>query len=261
MERPILECIAISTTSDEIRSGKLNMLIDSLCEEQKNNLDLIVFVNNDSYNKQQLYKLYSSKFNKICIVNLNIHPNDDVYIRSKISENQNPTANPKYGLKSGPNIMFFNIIKYCQHYDTILLLEYDCICEKNFISKCIDYIDKAPNFLISGSIYLGSIKVNESIRNHLNGVAFYRTGSTEFQDIINQAEEHLLYQNRITPYYDVAYDVLIYTFIAKNYRNLIDYKYITNNLIVNYSLPNDRFISLTTIREVHSNCVIIHKKL
>ena len=259
MERPILECIVICTTSHEIRSGKLNMLIDSLCEEEKNNLDLIVFVNNDSYKKQQLYKLYSSKFNKIFIVNLNIHPNDDVYIRS--TSDKKIEALPKYGLKSGPNSMFFNIVRYCKHYDTILLLEYDCICEKNFILKCIDYIDKTPDFLISGSIYLGSVKIKKNIADHLNGVAFYRTGSPQFQNIINEVENFLIDENNKIEDYDVAYDVLIYSFMKKKYKNLINKNYITNNLIVNYSLPTDKDTSLTSIKEAHSECVIIHKKL
>jgi hypothetical protein len=255
--KPILESIVVTTTSEEITSGKLNRLIDSLCGEPRNSLDLIIFVNNNSYNKLKLNRIFYSKFNKVVIVNSNIHPIDDIYVRSI----KKMDYVPKYGLINGPNTMFFEIIKYCKHYDTIVLLEYDCIVEKYFSLKCKDYVNSNPPFLISGSKYLGSVSIDKNISDHLNGVAFYRTGSLEFQNIIEEFRVFLINKVKYSSLKYIAYDVGLCDFIKKRYHYLIDNNlYRTTDLIVNYSLENDRLTSIDYIKTKHTKCAIIHKK-
>jgi hypothetical protein len=257
--KPILECVVITTTSQEISTGKLNLLIDVLCEEPRNSLDLIIFVNNNFYDKLKINRIFSSNFNKVTIVNLNIHPSDDIYVRQITKKVEYV---PKYGLINGPNTMFFEIIKYCKHYDTIILLEYDCIVEKYFTLKCKDYVNSNPPFLISGSKYLGGVSLDKKINDHLNGVAFYRTGSQELQDIIEDFRIFLIYKVKHTLLNYIAYDVGLCDFIKKNYQYLIDNElYRTTDLIVNYSLESDKFTPINSIRIKHPNCAIIHKKL
>ena len=181
-----LDAIVFAITSVEITNNSFQRCCSRLKSDEYTGLDLVIFINNSNYPKGDLLFLNSMNFFRaIIIINLSIHPEEDIYI---IDPPQYAVP-PKYGFISGPNIMFFRIMSYCKKYNTVLLLESDTIIKPNAIKTSIDYV-KNTNFLISGSKYLGSINIdNEAVLNHINGVAFYRTGSDELQVLLNNIKK------------------------------------------------------------------------
>jgi hypothetical protein len=121
--------------------------------------------------------------------------------------------------------------------------------------------------LISGATYDGSHKIpvnHLSFYHHINGVAFYNTGSPYFTHLIDETD--LLIRRKALKGEITAYDVAIsQVFEEKKYDDYEYWKFIyrqitKNTLIVNYSLPLDKDTPLKDILFRFPGAVIIHKK-
>jgi hypothetical protein len=259
-----LDAICIATTSAEIDSGHLERLFHQLNDNHYSNIPLLIFTNNSNYgaNITLLNNKYKTiVFKYIKIVNIDIPTYKDIYHYNKQSQQI-----PELGTVSGPNIMFFFIMNFCykQKFDTILLLETDCFIKPDMISICKEYV-KNNTFFISGSKYLGNMGIPSKIADHINGVAFYKTGSTEFQDLINNVNKFIKTQVAAG---DVshAYDVSIFLYLEKLKKNNTKYSkliknYVQTNLILNFSPRGDASITNEYINLKYPNHVILHKKL
>lgn len=256
-----LDAICIATTSQEIDSGYLQRILHDLNQNEYSNIPLLIFTNNSEYSTNVLFlnnKTAVFKYTKI--VNINIPKCDDIYQL----HNTNGYI-PELGTISGPNIMFFFIMNFCykQQFDTILLLETDCTVKPNMIAVCKQYV-RHNNFFISGSKYLGNASISSKIQNHLNGVAFYKTGSTEFQELIQNVKAFIKKQ---VLNMDIihAYDVSIFLYLQSLHKHstflrLIS-KYIQTKLIINFSPRSDMNIPNEEIYSKYPEHVILHKKL
>jgi len=252
-----LEAIVVCTTSKEIDNKQFERFFLQLKYEPRNKVDIIIFTNNNKYSKKNiLFLVEMSQFSSIKFINVNIAPEDDVY---QFKPNNQNTYIPYLGYLSGPNIMFFKIMDWCKKYDTVLLLETDCIIRNNMIQLCKIYVDSLDDFIISGSYYHGKILLDKSIRFHLNGVAFYRTGSHEFQELIRNVK--LFMEDRVkNDMLFIAYDTAIYEYITILENNELKKKYIANHIIVNLSPREDASTSMTAIANAFPRYVILHKK-
>jgi hypothetical protein len=253
-----LDAVCVSTTSREIDAGYLEKLCDNLNENVFSDIPLLIFTNNSNYktNISFLYTKYKTiSFSYLKLINIDIPTSDDIYHYRKMSD-----YIPELGIMSGPNIMFFYIMNFCyrKKFDTILLLETDCIVKPNMTSACKEYVEN-NSFFISGSKYLGNSTIPTNIKDHLNGVAFYRTGSIDFQRFIKNVQQYIKDTVRNG---DIAqaYDTSIYLYLKK--INNSEYsKYIENNLILNFSPKPDAGIPVEQINLKYPDHVILHKKL
>lgn len=207
-------------------------------------------------------------FKRVIIVNVDIPETADIYSVSYTGQ-----VVPKYGLVSGPNLLFLNAMNYCRRFNTVLLLETDCILKENWIGACESYVNNCGTFLISGSTYDGSMHIEMNFKNpasflHINGVAFYNTGSTVFQTVIDELNDYLpYYAKMVSPVnaYDYVMSYMIFHKLNEDtnfkfwkyvYRNIVK-----NTLILNYSLAVDKKKSVKDIYRLFPSCVVLHKKL
>lgn len=266
-----LEAVVLLTTSKEINNGSFGKFIKNLIDvtEQNSNLDFIMSVNNNSHTsiEKELteLKLY---FKHIYYYNINIHSNDDIYT---LDGKFKPI--PKYGLASGPNILFIKTMRMLNKYNTVLTLETDCILYKNWLSTLINYTEYSGDFLISGSTYDGNERIGFSQvvgMNHINGVALYKTKSSVFQFLLNALAEHIprfVENGTVFTAYDYCLMRIIIsklkTTFGKEYTfwNVV-YRSITKNtFIINASLNVDKNIPEEVFLGRFPRCVILHKKL
>jgi len=267
-----LEAIILLTTSDEINNGMFFNFCNQFRSMPKTNLDFIVFLNNSKYDESLVssYLVNINNFKSIKIININISAVYDVYVKN-FSEVKNEI--PPLGLVSGPNTMFFSAIRYCYKFNTILLLETDCILKHNCFETAKTYIKYSSDFLIAGSKYLGTSNINMTVSNlmsshnsHLNGVAFYNTGSEEFKKLIDKTEAFIYHKVQNRQYF-VAYDMaltdcLLTGITAKeiivNRRTLS--KFINTTFILNLSPMCDKDVSYEEIKSFYPNHIILHTK-
>jgi hypothetical protein len=271
-----LDCVVINTTNIEYNDGRLfkflSSLNDKIASKKKRKVNLVLFFNELNYEQyleinDKIKKLdnITSFVDNLEIVSLNLHKKIDVYNKNDVGKNY------LYGFKSGPNIVFFNLIKYLIKYNTCLILEVDCmILKDNWLDYSIKYC-KNNYFFISGTNYNGFNRIGSQIGDHLNGVAFYNTSHLGFQQFLIDIEIYLLQELNHNKF--IAYDCAI-LFYMQNLKNastteisefLYRYYYkmiTTNNLIVNFSLESkyDYEFSVDYINTIF-NPVFIHKKL
>jgi hypothetical protein len=203
----------------------------------------------------------------VYLINTAISKESDVYIVSTTG-----VPIPKYGYVSGPNLLFLNAMNHCKRFNTVLLLETDCILSKDWLTKCNAYVENVGSFLISGSTYDGSVEFLldpsklESFF-HINGVAFYNTGSTVLQHVIKELDTHLQYFAK-NVYPINAYDYVMTHMIFEKLKSAAQYKFwryvyrnmIKNTLIINCSIPMDKSLKEDIIYKQFPSCVILHKK-
>jgi hypothetical protein len=252
------EAIVVCTTSREIENKMLEKFFLQLRYEPRNKIDIIIFTNNNKYSRKNiLFLVQMNQFNSIKFINMNIHPDDDLY---QFKYNKQSDYIPSLGYLSGPNIMFFKIMDWCKNYDTVLLLETDCIIRSNMVQVCKTYIESLDDFFVSGSYYHGKLILDKNVRFHLNGVAFYRTGSQEFQDFIKNVRLYMEDQvNDGTVF--IAYDTSLYQYIKTMPEHAaVRKKYIANNIIINLSPREDASTSMSAIANAFPKYVILHKK-
>jgi hypothetical protein len=126
---------------------------------------------------------------------------------------------------------------------------------------------------MAGSTYDGNHLVPDedmSMYLHLNGVAFYKTGSLAFQYILAILDKYILY--RVSHgdkkcAYDICFTYMILDYLVNSYspESLKFWRYVfrytfKTSLIVNASPFKDSDISESEILDMHKNCVILHKK-
>jgi hypothetical protein len=267
-----LDAIILLTTSAEINNGMFFNFCNQFRSMPKTNLEFIIFVNNTEFNEALVssYLVNIINFKSIKITNLNIPADKDIYIKVHSSFKKEI---PALGLISGPNIMFFSAMRSCYKFNTVLLLETDCLLKHNCFDTAKAYIKSSSDFLIAGSKYLGCANINMAVSNllslhntHLNGVAFYNTGSDDFKKLIDKAETYI--QSKIksgvfaVPYDMALTDCLLTGTTAKdiisNRRTLS--KFTTTTFILNLSPECDIDISYEEIRSVYPNYIILHTK-
>lgn len=262
-----LEAIILLTTSAEINNGKFYKFCNQFLSMRKNNLSFNVFINNNDHDETAVMSFMSKLtiFKSAFIHTLNIPSELDIYIK----ETNNYSGKiPRLGLTSGPNIMFLEAIKFCfDKFDTVLVLETDCLLKKNCFEVSKLYVQTLPDFLISGSRYLGSQSTDElfSVFNmHYNGVAFYNTGSQEFKSLVKKMEEFIVSEVIKSPHNTVSYDMaftgcLLRTDNIVSARRQLN-KFINTTLIINCSPDFDSFITEDEINEIYPRHVIFHTK-
>jgi hypothetical protein len=261
-----LEAVLLLTTSHEINNGKFFKFCDQFLTMKKNNLRLHIFINNSNHDQEEILD-YISKlliFKSVSIHNLNIPPEVDVYIRD---ENYFAQV-PPLGLTSGPNRLFLDAITYCfDKFNTVLVLETDCILKQNCFEVSKSYIETISDFLISGSRYIGSSMANNfysPFNLHLNGVAFYNTRSHEFRNLVEKMEPFIMKKVKDNPRRAVSYDYAFTLCALEEYdfkvaRRLLS-KFINTTFILNCSLPADSGITFEEINTLYPKHVIFHTK-
>ena len=267
-----LETVLLLTTSKEINNGQFYSFIKQFSKMKYNGLKLCIFINNSEYDENifnEKVKLINI-FSVIDVIILNIKTEDDMYI---LSSKDIPLLIPELGLMAGPNIMFFNAIKYSYKYQSVLLLETDCILKSNCFEILKKYVMQLSDYIISGSRYLGNCvgtkNMHEIINNHLNGVAIYNTSSNDLKYLIEKTELYIKYNVEFNKKYFLPYDLALSLVLQDNYlddkefiyhRRLLS-KFINNTFIINCSPINDKNITVEEINEIYPNHVILHKKL
>jgi len=272
-----LDAIIINTTIKEL--PRLKQFLDVLNTKIINSNNVKIYIVFSQISNEEINYLYDDIVNyyqnilkyldKTHIVNLNIPPRLDFYVKGNVKNIRSP-----YGNKSGPNFTFFKLLDSFTRYNTILIIETDSyINNDNWIDIAYDYV-KNNSFLISGTYHRGLTKIGIDIINHLNGVAFYKTGSLNFRTFISKFKNFFLRRVRFDR--QLAYDVAISHFLneirfrSHRTRNEVEqyyYKFlisniISNQLIVNTCINNlfDRGIRLKTLNIIYNNPIIIHTK-
>jgi hypothetical protein len=264
----VLEAAVLLTTSAEVRSGQFFNFCNQFRSMKYCGLKFIIVINNSDFDPAAILFLNEIKiFQSIQVYDIDIPARDDIYVRG--GQRYHTTEWPRLGLSSGPNILFFQTIKLCAHLNTILILETDCILKHNCFDACINYVSGMCDFLISGSKYLGNATMwntHDNIFHHLNGVAFYRTGNSELQNLIKDVESYMCY--KVSERTSLSYDVCIMSYVhhrinndidLKNYYRSVEAKLTVNTFILNYSL--DSSIKREEIDKIFPNHVILHSKL
>lgn len=283
-----LEAIVFPIHTKEINNGRFQEFMKQFKKiNTKYDIEL-VFVFNKELAPDKEINLYLKLidgirpfFNNVEIVYLNLPTEDDVYIdMQKWEYLKFNTAMPKHGLVSGPNLMFFKSMNICKKYNTVLLLETDCMLVDGWLDKCIRYVNNSGFFLISGALYDGlccGLKTKDHTFFHKNGVAFYKTGSKTFQTLIEETQKFILDKVNQTsdPFvkvdsslllmsYDICMNEMIFSKINSN-ENYYFWRYvfrtvITNSLIINLACKYDILVDKQIIKNIIPSAVIIHSK-
>jgi hypothetical protein len=244
----MLECIALIITSNEIDSGRFQTFMKQFENIKKCGISFLIFTNKFTHKtqtlvfRQEVY-YYTRAFNSVEIICLNIPSEDDIYMR-KDQFAKTKQAMPKFGLCSGPNTSFFCALDYCKKFDTTLLLETDCIITLDAIDSFINYAQYAGDFLVAGAKYDGKFfsgNILDIKHTHLNGVALYKTGNSEFQNLLNNVENWIIQNVPKQP--SLPYDTAITLFILEEissgnseYYRSVFRRLVPTTLILNYSI-------------------------
>lgn len=289
--------MALICTKKEYELGQVNKMLDHYFNKTPSNtqqFDLFIFFDQgDSKDYADLlaYEQHQS-VHKIHIDSIDIPDHLNVYSHERdnkkiISEFYQLNC-PKFGITSGPNILFFESIKRLSkhNHEYILLLEADTRAIKDFwYDGILEYLE-TNSFLIGGSIYKGKQQeyLDSEWSDHLNGVALYKN-CPDLLKLIETTESSLSYivsysknlidKHKFTDITDpvpsgegidnlcvqLNYDILIY-YIAKD---SVQYQQHENDLqnipiITNISLPEDRSTSEQQVLDDHPETIILHQK-
>ena len=105
---------------------------------------------------------------------------------------------------------------------------------------------------------------------HLNGVAFYKTGSPVFQCVMTVLDNYIQFivaNGDITRGYDHFMVEMVLFYITNSlkveskffWKNVLRYMFKTS-LIVNLSPERDSHLREKDVLDIHKQCVILHKK-
>lgn len=269
----ILQCVCLLTTNKEVDSGQLNRFISHLTKVTKpsrysKKIDFKIIIN-QSYNNEIKINKLQQIFANIEIINLKLKKTEDIYLKKPPTDEKLP----EYGLKSGPNITFFNTLNICKKYNTTLLLETDCLLNNKWLDRIYLYTKYANGFLISGGTYDGLVftKSNSAMMSHINGgTGLYATNHFVLHSLIDILK--IFMQNQISNNmpglaYDYALKIMIdanldSSFHAPELREIwkfINRNYLPCKLIINCSTATDNIISKTQLNKVY-NYAILHQK-
>lgn len=268
-----LECLCLLTTKKEFENNRFQNFITQTLEKTKSSnvtkkINFYVFSNQKIPIKASLILELKKIFNDVKFIDLAIPPEEDVYL----SEIDNIRFLPKYGLKSGPNIVFFKAISMLKKYNTTLFLETDCLLGEDWLNRLHNYVEYANGFLISGGLYDGEVftKAGSVMMSHINGgTALYATGDLILQKLIEFLD--LFLQKQVThKFSSLAYDYalkLLIDYKINHNRNVDEFllwKFINRNylpckLIINHSTNVDSTTNNEQIIKKY-NYAILHKK-
>lgn len=268
-----LECVCLLTTTKELHNDKYKNFIRHLIAQTQNNkiskqIDFKIILNQKNQDRLFLASL-QKVFADIEVVHLHLPPHDDLYV----SELKNNQKLPAYGLKSGPNIMFFKTLEKTKKYNTTLLLETDCILGNNWLDNIYNYVNYANGFLVSGAIYDGLVftKTGSAMMNHINGgTALYATNHPVLPKLLQVVSFFLQKQiayNMPGLAYDYAMKLLIDRGLDRSYENkkdreiwqFINRNYLPSKLIINCSTDLDAGLDMDYLIKKY-NYSILHKK-
>jgi hypothetical protein len=266
-----LECISLLITDSEIQNGQylqfIDRLVNSTTKKQIENIHFKIITNNINCCIETT--ALKTLFSNVDIISLNLNEEEDLYLK----DTRKLEKTPKYGRKSGPNIMFYRAIEACKNYNTTLFLETDCFFRESWLQKLKDFIDCSNGFWISGALYDGLVpnSAGSALSTHINGgVGLYATGDETFRLFMNQSEIFLIEQIKgglAVLAYDVGIKMYIDHITNANIKNsediliakFINRQYVPNKIIGNFSTTRDTAITLEQIHNMY-NYYIIHKK-
>ena len=271
-----LEAINVLHTGNETQKETthfINEIVKSfsdfdLDKDLATNIDFNITVSCNStlnFDEQQI-DLLKKLFKNVNILTIDIPVNKDFYFDTMPEDTSD--INLEYGLKSGPNYIFFKTMPLMAKYNTSLFLEIDTYLKPGWLTSIANYVKHCGNFWINGTSYCGGAGAVDSdflINHHINGgTCIYNTGNKTFQQFIEWCDKIfpiLVKDYIILPYdYVVPLLYLIYAHYGhgKSWQiiRLAKQNYIYNNLICNRSLPGD-------IRKIKDPVpgYIIHEKL
>lgn len=264
----MLEAVILITNSYELNSERFNTFIKQF-ENEQSDLDFLIFTNKprDIQTLEFRKRVYESTrgFRKVELICLNIPAEDDVDIKNH--KRLGMQKIPALGLSSGPNITFFSAMNYCSKYDSVLLLEVDCLL-RGYLDSLQKYTECMGDFLISGGLYDGktfSGNIQSPSHTHLSSVGIYKTSSPELQNLLQEVEKWI--PGNVDKYKRVPYDISITMFlhesINKNdggyYRNILR-KMIPTTLILNYSNEVDLELDFNSIDKLFPSHKILYIK-
>lgn len=260
-----LEAVLLPITSQEIDSGRLEKFLNQFTSFTYSDLDIVICINNTNHKTPLIgyMDILNKVFKTVHILYINLSKEEDIYIFKKMSE-----VVPTYGYVSGPNLLFLFSIRNCKNYNTVLLLETDCILKPNWFEVTSNYVKYAGDFIISGAGYDGNmfVDVTNVDFHHVNGVAFYKTGNPDLYYLLDQVERYIIKSVNLYPI--LAYDIAINRTIHEKLKDIktfhkwkvIARKVIKNTLIVNCSPSQDANITIKECNDNFPNHVILHKK-
>lgn len=280
-QNPRLEAIHVICTGPEIDNGYLQNLANMMSHTIRQypsgsmriakKISIAISVLSGQQVPQPIIKTLEEIFKNVEIYNIDIPEEDNIYYNN-ISELLTYDI-PRYGIKSGPNISFFDSMQNLSKYNTILNLECDVFLYDNWLYDFYQYT-KYNYFWVAGSTYDGyitdtKITLTSDISQHINGgVALYNTGSIAFQKFMNFAFQYMPTHIDVTKKYNLAYDIYLWDliYIGYNARTSEDHRiwswlyknYIKCNYICNFS--DDRLHMSNEDIVYHYKAKCIHKK-
>jgi hypothetical protein len=239
-----------------------------------------------------LFDVYSlgEIFSDLNIFFLGFTPAEDIYIkeipfRSRIPLLKRINPPPRFGIKSGPNLQFFESIVLCDTSGFTLLNETDMMpIEPNWVEICGEAVPSGLDFLVAGAAYLGKKKLSARVALHLNGNGVYNTSSRYFMEEYVQLWRHSLAnmcQSQISAAYDVWLDLAISYSSEHRDRDRLSGKYLwlknqppldelimfkSKMLIIpeicNFGMPSDSLDceQVIRMREESSRKTLIHSR-
>lgn len=124
--------------------------------------------------------LHEEPMDGVCVHYLELDDTVDFYARSPLKK----TPWSPWGLKSGPNFQFFEILRRMhglQETEWVLQLETDTVPLRKVDRVDIGWILDSDDVWVAGSsaAYAEAKSLSRSTASHLNGAAFYRVGDSE----------------------------------------------------------------------------------
>jgi hypothetical protein len=265
--------LLLLATQKEFNNGDVHKCLDKYFQENAisdYSIDLHISFNQGSALDYESLKTYENHnlINKVFILNQNLSDFDDMYIRNMQEFRIKKIRNvPPLGASSGPNNLFFKSLHtVCKSdYENILMIEPDSRPTiDNWLDGIVSYCDNS--FCIAGSIYKGVQVISEfeTWSGHLNGIALYKN-TPETKYILAQTEELIKYHVKHNINRFISFDVGIHYFS----QTRMFYKYFENknltpllncDIITNYSLDSDIYLSIDEILEDYPNTIILHQK-
>ena len=254
-----LEAINVLHTGSE-KSAEVNHFVNQIIKSFEScdldnklakSIDLNIAISSNSvFNfSSEHIDILKGFFKDVNILTIEIPENKDFYF-NEMPDNLD-SISLEYGLKSGPNYVFFRCIDLMKRYNTCLFLEIDTYLKNNWLSAIANYVNSCGNFWISGPAYSGIAGIVDPdflLSHHINGgTCIYNTGNHNFQAFIQWCEKifPMLTKNNATLPYDYLIPTLYLIYVNRHCKEswrivqLAKQNYIYNNLICNLSLEGD----------------------
>ena len=213
LKNPAIDCIAIPTTESEQADLSLLFACWYLLHQGEQIAKKLIITLPGRENSKiadeicALLCVYKIKkmFAQADIYFLEIPECEDIYIRDPKGWNGKV---PRLGLKSGPNIQFFETLRLARDSKYTFLNETDVLpLQCCWLTELADSLKEDHDWVL-GAKYSGKSKLAPDIEDHINGAAVYNSGSKEFQDFCLQHWEPGLEQMcKDLP--DTAYDIWV----------------------------------------------------